>query len=52
MGSDECARVDWLEAARGRSRGESGVPEDGRGGRELAGNAQWGRGAQVVGGWG
>lgn len=34
------AGVDWLETARGRSRGKLGVPEDGRGGRELASNAQ------------
>lgn len=37
---DKRAGVDGLETARGRSRGELGVPEDGRGGRELASNAQ------------
>jgi hypothetical protein len=50
---DQSAGVDWLETARGRSRGKLGVPEDGRGGRELAGNAQRrGRRARLVGGWG
>lgn len=46
----ESAGVDWFKAARGRSGREFGVPEDGRRGRELAGNAQRGRGARVVGG--
>jgi len=50
---DKRAGVDGLETARGRSRGELGVPEDGRGGRELAGDAQRrGRLWRLVGGWG
>ena len=46
VGSSECAGVYGLEA------GVLGVPEDGRGGRQLASNTQRGRGARVVGGWG
>jgi hypothetical protein len=46
VGSGECAGVYGLEA------GVLGVPEEGRGGRQLAGNAQRGGGVRVVGGWG
>jgi hypothetical protein len=49
---DQSAGVDWLEAARRRARGELGVPEDGRGRRELPGNAQRRRRARLLGGWG
>lgn len=46
--------MDGLEAGGGRSRCELGVPEDGRGRRQLPGNAQRRRRARVVvgGGWG
>lgn len=50
VGDCECAGVDWLEAARGRSRGELRVPEDGRGGGQLAGDAQGRGGAGVIAG--
>ena len=42
VGDSESACVDWLQAARGRSRGKLGVPEDGGGGGELAGDSQRG----------
>jgi hypothetical protein len=52
VGGNECAGVDWLEAARGRSRSELGVPENCRRSGELASDAKRGGGARDVGGWG
>lgn len=51
IGHGEGSGVSGLEAARGRSRGELGVPENGRRGGELAGDAQ-GRGRARGGGRG
>ncbi len=48
--NSERARVDWFEAARGRSRGKLWVPEDSRGGSELARDAQRGRRTRLDGG--